>query len=338
MRMLFLGGTRFVGRHIAEAAIRAGNDVSFFNRGMTNASLFPDQRRLIGDRDGDLESLATAEADVVIDTSGFTPDAVSASAVALADRVKKYVFISSINAYDLSFSPIDESSPTMVLEKGQTTSQRLPELYGAHKARCETDLVEILGPGRVLSIRAGLMVGPHDSTDRFTYWPARIARGGEVLVPVGPEMPVQLIDVRDVADWILGALARDLHGVFNLVGTPRALDFGKVVDACVAAAGTEPRLTWVSEKFLVANEVGPWVQLPLWTPPEPEFAGLFDISNERAMSTGLRIRPLSETVSDTLAEYRSRPADRELRAGLKADFESVLLKTWHIGMGRDRPD
>jgi 2'-hydroxyisoflavone reductase len=336
MNVLFLGGTSFVGRHIAEAAIRAGNTVSFFNRGMTNASLFPDQRHLVGNRDGDLAALATAEADVVIDTSGFTPRAVSASAAAVANRVKKYVFVSSVDAYDLSVASIDESSPTKKLEENQTTSERVPELYGAHKARCESDLVDLLGPTRVLSIRAGLMVGPHDSTDRFTYWPARIARGGEVLVPVGPGMPVQLIDVRDVADWILGALARDLHGAFNLVGTPRLLDFGKVLDACIAVAGTQPQLTWVSSQFLEANEVAPWVQLPLWLPPDPELAGLFDVSNGRAVATGLRIRPLSETVTDTLAEYRSRSADRELRAGLKPDFESLLLETWHIGQAIDR--
>jgi 2'-hydroxyisoflavone reductase len=329
MEILFLGGTKFVGRHIAEAAICAGHGVTFFHRGVSGASLFPDQRHILGDRSGDLSALATVEADVVIDTSGYTPAAVSASARAVAGRVAKYVFMSSVDAYDLSAASIDETSATKVLGEGESRTELVPELYGALKARCELELVELLGAARVLSIRAGLMVGPHDSTDRFTYWPARVARGGEVLAPVGPALPVQLIDVRDVADWIVGALATDRSGVFNLVGTPGALSLGSVLEACVAGAETTPAFTWVPSAFLEAHAVEPWVEMPLWLPDSPELAGLLHVSNERARATGLRLRPLVETVEDVLEELRSRPPERTLRAGLDADREARLLQQWH---------
>jgi 2'-hydroxyisoflavone reductase len=330
MKMLFLGGTKFVGRHIAEAAIRAGHDVTFFNRGVSNASLFPDERHLQGDRAGDVSVLSTIDADVVIDTSGYTPAAVTASARAVAGRVAKYVFMSSVDAYDLSAPSIDETSATKVLGAGESRTELVPELYGAQKARCEQELVEILGAARVLAVRAGLMVGPHDATDRFTYWPARIARGGEVLAPVGPAFPVQLIDVRDVADWVV-ARALDCSGVFNLVGTPRALDLGSVFDACVAASERTPTFTWVTPEFLAAHAVNPWVEMPLWLPESPELAGLLTVSNERARATGLRIRPVLETVRDVLDELRARPPERTLRAGLDPDFEERLLRAWHVG-------
>ncbi len=331
MDILFLGGTGFVGRHIAEAAIAAGNTVTFFNRGISDDSLFEEQRRLRGDRAGDVSVLGTVNADVVIDTSGYTPDAVSASALAVADTVRKYVFMSSVDVYDKSVAFIDESSATLRLPAHATTSERVPELYGAHKARCEQELINILGADRVISVRAGLMVGPYDNTDRFTYWPVRVARGGEILVPVGREMPVQIIDPRDVAQWILRGLSLDLQGPFNLVGTPKALDFGDVLDVCQAASQTAAGFTWVTSEFLEANDVGAWVELPLWIPHIPELLGSRNIANDRARSTGLRIRPLLETVEAVLDEYRLRPAEYALRAGLAPERESSLLQRWYAG-------
>ncbi len=237
MRILFLGGTSFLGRHIAEAALAAGHSIVLFNRGKTNASLFPGERHVLGDRKKDAALLAGVEADAVIDTSGYAPDVVAASANAVAANVRKYVFISSISVYAPSATPIDESSPTQKLPEGASTTEVTPESYGPLKVLCEETLAEILGPQRVLSVRAGLMVGPYDYTGRFTYWPMRVARGGETLAPVGREMPVQFIDARDVAAWILRALADDQHGTFSVTGTPGALDFGDVLDASTHSRG-----------------------------------------------------------------------------------------------------
>jgi 2'-hydroxyisoflavone reductase len=325
MRMLILGGTSFVGRSIAEAAIGAGHDVVFANRGRTNAFLFPNHRHVAFDRDGDASVLEGIDVDVVIDTCGYTPDAVERSARALAARIRTYVFVSSIDAYDLRELHPSETTPSKILEPGASTSERLPELYGPHKVRCEQLLVEMLGAQRVLVVRAGLMVGPHDYTDRFTYWPVRIARGGDVLVPIGRDMPVQFIDVRDVADWTIRALERNIHGLFGVTGAPGATTFGDVIDACAEHAATPPRFHWASDDFLVEHGVEPWTELPLWLPPDPAYAGLRNVRTDRAWANGLRCRPLASTVSDVLAEFAARPAGTPLRAGLSAEREARLI-------------
>ena len=328
MRIFFLGGTSFVGRHVAEAAIAAGHEITFFNRGMTDPSLFPAQRHVRGDRYGSLEALANVEADVVIDTSGYTPNAVRESALAVAGRIRRYVFVSTIDAYDFATLDIDESSPTKSLPTGAITSEPSAEHYGALKVLAERALVEVLGAERVLIVRAGLMVGPHDATDRFTYWPARIASGGRVLAPRAPTMPVQIIDVRDVAAWIVAEIAAQAGGTFNLVGDCDTIALGDVLAACRDAAYANGALTWVSDDFLIANDVGAWVEMPLWLPESPEMRGLLRVRNERAKAVGLRLRPLATTVRDVLEEFRSRPAGRTLRAGLSPKREATLLARW----------
>ena len=318
-----------MGRHIAKAAIAAGNKLTFFNRGNTDDSLFPQQDHLRGDRDGKVDVLAGVNAEIVIDTSGYTPDAVRASAIAVAGTVRHYFFVSSVDAYDLSVPVIDESSPTRSLPDDATTSERIPELYGAHKVRCERDLMAILGPERVVVVRAGLMVGPYDATDRFTYWVARVARGGEILAPRDRDMSVQLIDVRDVADWIVNAMASNINGVFNLVGNPGALAMGDVLDARQHQTQSNARFTWVPDEFLLAHDVGPWVEMPLWLPDTADVRGLRNVRNDAARASGLRLRSLKDTVRDTLAEYRSRPEGRLLRAGLSPQREAALLEAWN---------
>ncbi len=315
-----------MGRHIAEAIIAAGHTVTFFNRGMTDASLFADQVHLQGDRYADVRVLETVDADILIDTSGYTPDSVRASALAVAGRAAKYIFVSSIDAYDLSASPIDEASATKVLPAGGTTSEPLPELYGAHKVLCEKALVDVLGADHVIAVRAGLMAGPFDNTDRFTYWPVRIARGGDILTAVGRSMPVQLIDVRDVANWIVEAISRDLHGVFNLTGTPESLTFGDVLDACVRVSGSDATFHWASAEFLEQRDVGEWVEMPLWCQATPDLRGLRSVKNDQALANGLHLRSIATTVADCLAEYALRPSGRQLRAGLSPEREATLLK------------
>jgi len=282
-----------------------------------------------GDRSANVDDLINIDAEVVIDTSGYTPDAVRASALAVAARVRQYVFVSTIDAYDLTQPEIDESSATRVLPAGAQTSEMDVELYGAHKARCERELVEILGPERVTIVRAGLMAGPYDATDRFTYWPVRVERGGDVLAPRERSMPVQLVDVRDVACWVVGSIAQKLSGVFNLTGNPGELTIGDVLEIAQRATGSDARFTWVPDSFLVERAVAPWIEMPLWLPADlEEFRGLLRIRNERARATGLRLRPLDETIRDVLAEYHQRDKGWPLRAGLSSAREAELLASW----------
>ncbi len=328
MHVLFLGGTSFVGRHIAEAVIAAGHRVTFFNRGVTNDALFAEHERLVGDRTTDVAGLASVAADVVIDTCGFTPDDVRASAAAVASWVKRYIFVSSINAVDVGVPAIDEAGESLPFPPGTQTATRDPELYGVHKAQCERELVALLGARRVLVVRPGLVVGPYDATDRFTYWPVRVARGGEVLAPRAPSLPVQVIDARDLAAWVARAVGDERTGTYFLVGERRTLAIADVLETARAASGSDAKFTYVSDAFLEAHDVGAWVELPLWVPDGPEFRGLCDVDNAKARATGLTLRPLAQTIADTLAEFHDRPASRTLRAGLAPERESALLEAW----------
>lgn len=325
MRILILGGTGFVGRHVAHAAIAAGHDVIFANRGSTDPNVFSAYERVTVDRYGDVSALGRIVADVAIDTSGYTPDAVLASARVLSDRVRHYIFMSSIDAYELHGGIIDEASPSKALPDGAQTIKPDPELYGAHKVRCEELLVETLGAERVLSVRAGFMIGPNDTTGRFTYWPVRIAAGGEVLAPPR-SLPIQLIDARDVAAWIVHALPENTSGTFNLTGTRDELTFGDVADTCLEAAGNDAALTHVCDDFLTSHEVGPWMEMPLWVPPE--MRAFLNASNARARTHGLTIRPLAKSVRDILDEFAQR-ADKSLPTGPTREREATLLRAWH---------
>jgi len=332
MHLLILGGTSFVGRHIVETALAAGHRVTLFNRGTTDADLFADRTTLLrGDRDvpGDVARIASVEADAIVDVSGYAPDAVRASALAIRDSTMRYAFVSTIDAFAYPVDAPNEDSPTKLLPDGAQTATQDLEFYGAHKARCERDLVELLGPDRVFVARYGFAVGPHDATDRFTYWPARIARGGEVLAPCDHRMRVQLIDARDAAAFVVSALERELAGTYDVVGDPGALTIGDVLFAALEASGSDARFTWVSEEFLLARDVGAWVELPLWCPDVPEAHDFRNVSNQKSRRAGLALRPLAETVHDVLAEYRARPASRTLRAGLTPENEARLLATWH---------
>src|SRR5215213_1190009 len=220
MRILILGGTVFLGRHVAEAALARGHDLTLFNRGQTNPELFPDVERLRGDRTGDLAALSGREWDAVVDTSGYVPRAVRASAELLRDSARHYTFVSSISVYASYAEAVTEDSPVAQLD-GASAEELAPDFsnYGALKALCEEEAERAFG-GRALNVRAGLIVGPHDPTGRFTYWPHRIARGGEVLAPGAPRRPVQLIDVRDLAAWIVDSAETGLAGRFNAVSPP----------------------------------------------------------------------------------------------------------------------
>jgi 2'-hydroxyisoflavone reductase len=294
---------------VVEAALERGHDVSIFNRGETNAGLFPEVEKLRGDRDGNLEALRGREWDAVVDVAGYLPRIVRQS-VELVDS-PYYLFVSTRSVYaDLS-GETDEDAPI----HGDIDSEDISQHYGELKAMCERVVGE--RPGAI--VRPGLIVGPHDPTGRFTYWPHRIARGGDVLAPGERSEPVTLIDVRDLGEWIVRLCESHTEGVFNAIDVRT---WGELLDACVAATGSDARLVWIPSEWLVAHEVGEWMELPLWI-SSPDSVGMHRVGNARAVDAGLTFRPLDDTVRATLAE-----AELTDDAGLKPEREQELLHQW----------
>jgi 2'-hydroxyisoflavone reductase len=311
MRILILGGTVFLGRHVVDAALARGHDVTVFTRGVHPVP--PGVEHRTGDRAGDLSALDRGEWDAVLDTSGYQAPDVRRLAERLADRVGHYVFVSSVNVYPAwPAEPVDEDSP--VWESGDD--------YGAQKALSERALEAAL-PARVATVRAGLICGPHDNVFRLPWWVRRIARGGRVPAPGAPGRSVQLVDARDLAAFMLDLGERRLAGAFNGTAPAGQQTMGEVLDAAVAATGSGAELVWVPDERLQAAEVEPWVELPLWI-PAAEFPGTWQVGTERAQAAGLRCRPVAQTVADVWswlraggeseldewrAEHRPRPMD-----------------------------
>ncbi|MDP9226891.1 MAG: NAD-dependent epimerase/dehydratase family protein, partial [Actinomycetota bacterium] len=243
MNLLVLGGTKFLGRHIVDAALEQGHDVVLFNRGRTNPELYPQLEHVIGDRDGGISLLQGRRFDAVIDTSGYIPRVVRQSANLLSETSDFYAFISSISVYpDATPAAYSESAPTQKLENAR--SENVQADYGALKAACER-VVEDAFPDRCLQVRAGLLVGPHDPTGRFTYWVSRIAAGGDVLAPAPAEAPIQLIDARDLAAWTVRMAAEATPGVFNATGPAERLSMGDLVMECARVTDSGAHFTWV---------------------------------------------------------------------------------------------
>ena len=336
MRLLILGGSLFLGRVLVETALLRGHELTLFNRGQTQPELFPEAAKLRGNRrSGDLQALndavqAGANWDAVIDTSGYEPNVVRQSAQLLAQATPLYTFISSISVYaTLPLPGMDESAPLAQLSPGADPDARVTgETYGAQKVLCE-QAAEAALPGRVLTIRPGLIVGPHDPTDRFSYWPLRVARGSEVLAPGRPETVVQFIDVRDLAEWTLGMVEAHQTGPFNATGPQTPLPMGSLLETCRQVSASDARFTWVDEKFLLLHNAQPWTELPLWIPEsDPKNAGMSSVSIQRALAAGLTFRPLADTIQATLAWAATRPPDYSLRAGLKQEKEAELLSAY----------
>jgi 2'-hydroxyisoflavone reductase len=306
MRLLVLGGTKFLGRHVVDAALAAGHDVTTFTRGQTNPDLFPEAERLHGDRDGGLGALEGGRWDGVVDTSGYVPRVVRQSAELLRDAVDRYVFVSSISVYADFSGPISESTP--VAELDDPATEEVMEHYGALKAACERAVEEVYGD-RSARVRAGLIVGPHDPTDRFTYWPRRIAAGGDVLAPGEPDAPVQLVDARDLARFLVQLALAGPGGVFNATGPAEPVTFAELLERTRAATGSDARLVWTDSQRVLDAGVQPWTELPLWL-PDPDYAGMARADISRSVEAGLGFRPLEETVVDTLAWDRTVPGER----------------------------
>jgi len=318
VRLLLLGGPKFVGRAVIDVASARGHEVTLFNRGTTGAGLYPELDRVVGDRDGGLEGLRGREWDAVVDTSGYLPRVVGQSAGLLADAVGHYVFVSSISVYASFAEVVDEGSE--LAELSAPGSEDISADYGALKALCERE-VDTAFPGRSTAVRAGLIVGPHDPTGRFTYWPHRVARGGDVLVPGPAWRPVQLVDVRDLAAWIVTAAEERLSGAFNATG-PATM--GAVLDAARRASGSTARAVEVDDAFLTGQGVGEWMELPLWIDPSnDDWRHFMEVDATRATAAGLTFRPLDETVAGALAE-----AALVEGVGLTPEGETELLTAW----------
>jgi len=321
VRILVLGGTRFLGRAIVDAALGRGDTVTIFNRGRSNPGLYPGVETVTGDRTTDLSPLAGREWDTVIDVACYEPEVARLSAEAFADRIGRYVFVSTVSVYadqntregQLEDAPVAELRPG-VTDFGQR--------YGPNKALAERVVQQVYGD-RALIGRPGLITGPHDPTDRFPYWPRRIARGGRVLAPGDPADLTQFIDVRDLAAWLADACHAGRDGVFNLTGTPRP--FGKLLDLCKTATYSDAELIWIGSERLVAAGVDPGMGIPLWI-GEPGYDAFNDVDTSRAVAAGLTCRPVLDTIRDTLAWDLARGGPVPGDEGLSADEEERLLR------------
>jgi 2'-hydroxyisoflavone reductase len=335
LKILILGGTRFLGPHMAEFALARGHTLTFFNRGKTNPGVLPQVERIQGDRNGELGGLEGRHWDAVIDTSGFVPRQVRASAALLQGQVAHYLFISSVSVYASFATANDEDSPV-----GKLADESVEKIdgatYGPLKALCESAATDTFGRDHTTIVRPGLIVGPDDNTDRFTYWPARAARGGDFAAPGRAQDPVQVVDVRDLAAFAIGVIERRAAGVFNVLSPPGRFTIGEVVAESMQAARVladpqpPPNAVWIPAEFLAAQKVAPWSDMPVWIPSEGDEAGFARVSAERALQAGLRIRPMADTVTDTLRWHLQRPdAERQqLKAGLSAQREQELLAAW----------
>jgi len=320
MRTLVLGGTQFLGRHVVEIALARGHEVTLFNRGRTRPELHPEAEKLRGDRDGDLVALRGRSFDAVVDTSGYVPRIVAETIDALG-HVGHYTFVSSISIYaDLS-TPPTEGSPVAELDGDPPEDWR--EAYGELKADCE-EVVRERFPDAFVP-RPGLIAGPWDPTGRFTYWPRRLARGGRVLAPAPRDADAQVIDVRDLAGWIVRAAEDALAGTYNAVDRPVSRE--ALVETCHLVAGTQAEVVWVDPQFLLEHGVGEWMELPLWL-ADAAFAGMLSVDPSPAFAAGLETRPLEETVRDTLAWIESGAAPDTPGAGLDTAKEQSVLDAW----------
>ena len=328
MRLLVLGGTKFLGRSAVEAALAAGHEVTLFNRGETNAELFPETEKLRGDRTQDLSLLEGREWDAVLDTAGYFPAVVRASAEALAGATSYYLFVSSVSAYADQGRRNDEDSP--LAELGDEPDDRLTEdfsNYGALKALCEQVVRDVYGERGAVA-RPGLIVGAHDPTGRLTYWPHRVARGGEVLAPGHADDPMQIIDVRDLAEFMVRIAESDRRGIFNVAGPRQPLLARSFYEQAAKALDANVKYTFVDDyDFLVAHKIEeaiPWALL------KGNDYGMMSVRNDKAIAAGLTFRPLAVTAQETLEYHRSRPAERQavLKAGLTAEREKEVLELW----------
>ena len=327
MNILVIGGTRFVGRHLVEAARAKGHTISLFNRGH-QADVFPELSLIQGDRNKkeDLAKLQGQSWDAVIDTCAYVPRQVRELLERIAFSTKHYTLISSISVYANQSLAFQDETAELASLADVSTEEINGETYGGLKVLCE-QVAEQLMPNRNLIPRLGLVVGPFDPTDRFTYWPYRVARGSEVLAPDRPEKPVQFIDARDLAKWTIASIEANRLGSYNLVTSPDQISFGSLLECCKEVSQSDARVCWLDEAFLAQEGLVPWMDLPLWIPGVEE--NFLRISNQKALEAGLCFHSLKDTVKDTLLWLESRGAEYQWKAGISFEKEQQVLKNWH---------
>ena len=338
MKILILGGTGFTGPFQVKYALSRGHQVTVFNRGRTHPGELPKEAEaLIGDRNGQLDALKGRQWDVVIDNPTTLPVWVRDAAQILKGNVDRYVFISTISVYSDNSKPgMDESGPLAeysgadAMKETQQTLRANLGLYGPLKVLSEKE-AEKWFPKKALIIRPGLIVGPGDESDRFTYWPVRVERGGEVLAPGTPNDGVQFIDARDLAEWTIRMVEQGTTGTFNATGPNYKLGMGKMLDEMKAATKSNAQFTWVDADFLASQKVRAWSDMPVWVAPRGQETGFSQISVKKALSKGLTFRPLSDTTLATLEWFKKQPAERQakMRAGISPDREAAVLAAWH---------
>jgi len=329
LNILVLGGTGFIGPHMVREALRRGHSVTLFNRGRTNSGLFPDLETIKGDRDGGLDGLAGRQWDAVVDNSGYVPRHVRDSARLLAGNVGYYLFISTLSVYADFKQPIDEDSPVLTLED-ETVEEVTGGTYGPLKALCEQKGREEIGDDRYAVLRPTYICGPGDKSDRFTYWPVRTSRGGDMLWPGKPSNLVQIIDVRDLANFTIDCAEHGTVGTFNTVTPEGEHTMGDLLEDSQAVTGVSVDAHWVDEAFIRKHNAAAGGALPLWHPQQGPDAVLFDVSGARARAAGMQTRPVRETARGALAWWATLPEERTAkpRAGLSAEREAELLEIW----------
>jgi 2'-hydroxyisoflavone reductase len=340
MKILIIGGTRFLGHHLISAALERNHEITLFNRGLTSNENSPNVEIVHGDRNFDLGKLAGREFDCVIDTCGYLPESVRISAEALKDRIDNYIFISSISAYaDFSKPNFDESAPIAKLTKEQEArfaeidlrsspmAYDLGEMYGPLKVLCEEEAEKAM-PGRACIVRPGLIVGKYDNTDRFTYWLDRVAKGGKVLAPGNPDRFIQFIEAKDLAEWIILMAEQKTAGIFNATGKPDEMSMGGLLEEIKSASKSDALFHWASEAFLKLENIEPWSEMPLYIAESDESEkGFLRANIDKALEKGIKFRRLRDTILDIL-EWR-KSFNTDLKAGISAEREKELLRRWH---------
>jgi len=340
LRILILGGTGFTGPFQVRYALDRGHQVTVFNRGLTNPGELPKEvEQLVGDRNGQLDALKGRQWDVVIDNPTTLPKWVRDVAQILKGNVGRYVFISTLSVYaQPSWPGMDESGPLATYEGPdpmkwtvEALRNSTQALYAPLKVLSEKETQKWF-PGKFLIIRPGLIVGPGDESDRFTYWPVRIARGGEVLAPGDPKKDyVQFIDARDLAEWTIRMVEQGDTGIYNAVGFTEKLLMSRMLDEIRIVTKSDAQLTWVNVDFLLEQKIHPWYDMPVWVAPKGPEGGFSNLNNKRAVAKGITFRPVSDTAAATLEWFRKQPAQRQanLRSGITSAREKEILAAWH---------
>lgn len=334
LRLLILGGTGFIGPHQVRYALSRGHQVTLFNRGRQKEDWPGHVEELLGDRNtGDLKSLEGRDWDACIDNPTTLPAWVRDAARVLQGHVRHYSFVSTISVYEANDTPADETAPVAAYKGADAYAETQKsvaanlQLYGQLKALSEAEARRQYGEGATAIIRPGLISGPGDETDRFTYWPVRLARGGEVLAPGDGGDPIQLIDARDLAEWSIRVAEQRTAGTFNAVGPARPMTTRQFLGGVATGVGAKPKLVWAPARFLEDNKVNAWSDMPVWVPGQGDTRGFHRRDNRRAMAAGLSFRPLRVTAADALAWFKTLPPDRQakLRSGLTPEREAALL-------------